>query len=163
MKNLTAFIGWLLVAVAACLYIFGIYSAIFQPVPNLDVTGKLIGYRIAEPFDTLTSSISAILLTNLGAVLGISITQPQSALANKTLITTNSLTVPPPLTKKDVIQLAAIVIYILALTACFIAWTVLVLQKSGAAIKPLVPLVEQHGKTLIGVISAYAAFLLAKP
>ncbi len=65
----------------------------------------------------------------------------------------------PPLTKREMIQFAGVLIYIITLAACFIAWAFSSFR-SEAHIQPVVPLVEQYGKTLIGVITAYIAFVL---
>ncbi len=156
-KQIPAIIGWLLLAVAFGLYLFGIYYAIFIPDPVIQ-NGIITGYSIPEPLDTLTTTIGAILLTNLGAVLGIAVSKPGSSLAGKTLIQKGA-EVPPPLTKREMIQFAGVLIYIITLAACFIAWAFSSFR-SEAHIQPVVPLVEQYGKTLIGVITAYIAFVL---
>lgn len=158
-KQIPAIIGWLLLAIAFGIYLYGVYYAIFIPDPVYDNARKLIGYTIPEPLATLTTTIGAILLTNLGAVLGISVSQPESALAGKTLISRKIKEEPPPLTKRELIQFAAVLIYIVTLLACFITWAHASFRNEDD-IKPVVPLVEQYGKTLIGVITAYIAFVL---
>jgi hypothetical protein len=141
MKQIPSIIGWILLIIAFGAYLYGIYFAIFTPVNEAD--GKL---SLPEPLDTLLTTLNAILLTNLGAVLGIAVTNQGSGLAGKMLLT-KSITIPPPLNQRELIQLVAVLIYLVALVACFIDWA------------PFIPLA---GKTLIGVITAYVAFILGK-
>jgi len=159
MKQLPSFIGWTLLVISLGMYCYGIYYAIFIPDAVTDSSGKIAGLTIPEPLDTLVAAISAILLTNLGAVLGISVTNPSSALAAKTLISKNMAEIPPPLSRRDIIQLTCVIIYIVVLLACFIKWAANTFQKP-AEVKLVVPFVQQYGKTLIGVITAYLAFVL---
>ena len=157
MKQLPAIIGWTLLFMAFAIYVYGISYAVFNPDEILDANKKLIGLSIPEPLDTLTATIGAMLLTNFGAVLGISISSQDSALA-KTIIQRN-ITVPVPLSKREAIQLMGVVIYLIVLIACFVKWAMCSFVKS-TDIRPVVPLVQQYGKTLIGVITAYIAFIL---
>ena len=157
MKQLPAIIGWTLLITALGLYLYGIYYAIFTPNEIKDKTGVITGYSIPEPLDTLVSTIGAILLTNLGAVLGISVSQPQSALAGKTLI--SAKTVESPMSKRELIQFIAVITYIVTLISCFITWAHYAFGKEPNTIH-IVPLIQQYGKTLIGVITAYIAFVL---
>ncbi|MEO6978242.1 MAG: hypothetical protein ABI113_07670, partial [Mucilaginibacter sp.] len=113
MKNLSSIIGWFLLLIALGLYLYGIYFAIFT-VPKKD------DHVLPEILDTLTASIGAILLTNLGAVLGISITQPKSGLAAKALMAKVEL--PDPMTRREIIQFTAVLVYLVTLVACFVAW-----------------------------------------
>lgn len=159
MKKLTSFVGWLLLTVAILLYLAGIYYAIFAP-QEISKDGMIIGLKIPEPLDVLTASIGAILLTNFGAVLGISIAKPQSAIASRILISSRVAVIPDPPTKKEDIQFLAVVIYLFTLIACFIKWLA-VETKSDDTSKLIVPFVEQYGKTLIAIISAYATFLFS--
>ena len=163
MKQLPSIIGWALLVIALGAYCYGIYYAIFTPdeIITKDPTGKITitGLSIPDPLDTLTSTIGAILLTNLGAVLGISITNQTSALAAKTLISRNITQIPPPLSKREMIQLISVLIYIIILVSCFVKWSINTFVKPDN-VKLVVPLVQQYGKTLIGVITAYIAFVL---
>ena len=153
MKNPSPLIGWFLLFIAVSLYLFGIYFAIFNATPQAGGTDV----KLPDVFDTLTASIGAILLTNLGAVLGISVSQPNSGLAGKTLMA--SANVPAPMTQRETIQFIAVLVYLVALVACFIAWAVNSFREKP---EPIAALVSQNGKMLIGVISAYVAFVLAK-
>jgi len=153
MKQIPSIIGWLLLAIAFSAYLYGVYYAIFTPFKGED--DKL---SIPDPLDTLLTTLSAILLTNLGAVLGIAVSNPNSGLAGKTLLT-RSITVPPPLSQREFIQLIAVLIYLLAMVACFIDWAY---SSFRVPLRPIVPFVSVTGKTLIGVITAYVAFVLGK-
>jgi|GEM_PF-1685494 len=159
MKKIPVIIGWFLLVIVFVLYLYGIFYAIFMPDEVLNSQKIIIGYTIPEPLDTLVSTIGAILLTNLGAVLGISVSQPQSGLAGKTLILSKSVKIPDPLTKRELIQIVSVMIYILTLIACFVAWGYSTFG-SSEDLKPVVPFVQLYGKTLIGVITAYIAFVL---
>lgn len=158
MKQLPAIIGWTLLTLAFSLYFYGIYYAIFTPDEIVDKVSKNVtGLGIPETLDTLTSTIGAMLLTNFGAVLGISISNKDSGLA-KTIIQRN-FAVPLPLSQREMIQLFCVVIYLIVLLACFVKWATTAFV-SPSSIKPVVPLVQQYGKTLIGVVTAYIAFVL---
>ena len=63
--------GWILVIIAFALYLFGLADAIVLSfsAPH----GRSVAW-LPVPLDMMVSSLGAILLTNLGAVLGISIT-----------------------------------------------------------------------------------------
>ncbi len=155
MKQIPFFIGWLLVLAAFGLYAYGIEQAIYQSLSKLPPGQKP---SIPEPLDVMVSSIGAILLTNLGAVLGISVTNPDSGLARKfLLIKAGAAPIPPPLNSREKIQYAGVIIFILALISCFIVWAKKGFSSDAAEIVSVIP---QLGKTLIGVVSAYLAFIL---
>lgn len=149
MKQIPSIIGWILLIIAFTAYLYGIYYAIFTPLKGND--GK---FSIPEPLDTLLTTLSAILLTNLGAVLGIAVTNPNSGLAGKTLFVKS---IPPPLTQREFIQLIAVLIYLVALIACFIDWAYSTFRANSLPVAAFIP---SAGKTLIGVITAYVAFVL---
>jgi hypothetical protein len=157
MKNFSSIIGWFLLLIALGLYLYGVSAAIFNLnlIPQKNAAGGITGYMLPEILDTLTATIGAILLTNLGAVLGISVTQPQSGLAAKTLMTKVAL--PNPITRREIIQLTAVLVYLVTLVACFIKWATNNFDNGNVA-----TLVSQNGKMLIGVISAYVAFAVGK-
>ncbi|RKR82092.1 hypothetical protein BDD43_2259 [Mucilaginibacter gracilis] len=157
MKNLTALIGWLLLFTGLALYLYGIAFAIFFPIEVIEA-GKPTAVRMPEALETLTTGIGAILLTNLGAVLGISITRPAAALARVALAPQQIPEIPEPMTRRELIQAAAVLIYIISLVACAIAWAAATFKEKP---DPIVTLIPQYGKTLIGVITAYLAFVLA--
>ncbi len=152
-KSLAIIIGWLLLIIAFSIYIYAIYVAIFHPInPNDPVK-----IHIPDPLNTLANMLGAILSLNLGAVLGISIVKPKSALAAMTLLNRNEALPPDPVTMRDIIQYIAVIIYLLALIACFIKWCTSSFIETP---KPVVELVVQNGKELIGVIVGYTAFVI---
>ena len=156
MKNLSSIIGWFLLLIALGLYLYGVFFAIkISLQANI---GKEIP-ELHEILDTLTATIGAILLTNFGAVLGISVTQPKSGLAGKMLI--NKVELPDPMTRREIIQFFAVLVYLITLVACFITWAINSFHADDQA-KPVATLVSQNGKMLIGVISAYVAFVLGE-
>ncbi len=63
MKQIPAIIGWFLIFIAFGLYIYGVYFAIFTPLS--EGADKVL----PEPLGLLTTSLGAVFLTNLGAVL----------------------------------------------------------------------------------------------
>jgi hypothetical protein len=155
MKNLSAILGWLLLLAGLAVYLFGIIDAMFLAKP-VTTAGQTI-LKIPDALETITTSIGAILLTNLGVVLGISVSKPASGLAKLTLIDTK-IEVPDPVTMREMIQFAAVLVYVVSLIACGVYWAV-----KGFEISPdkMVALIPQSAKTLLGVISAYLAYVLA--
>jgi peptidoglycan biosynthesis protein MviN/MurJ (putative lipid II flippase) len=146
-KQIASIAGWLLLFIAFGIYVYGIYFAIFL------AKGPI---KLPEPLDSLVTTISAILLTNFGAVLGIAIAKPASGLAQITLLgIKNSKT--EPITEREIMQYVAVLLYLTVLIACFIAWA-----HKNFTDKPedISALVVQHGKTLFGAIAAYIAFVL---
>lgn len=144
---------------AILLYLVGIYYAVFDPEEIIE-GGKVIGYKIPKPLDIPTTSMGAILLTNFGAVLGISITSPNSVMANKILLGQIVKNSNPP-TKTEKIQLLGVIVYLLTLIVCFIKWLVVEFDRD-ATIKLIVPFVEQYGKTLIAIVLAYATLVISE-
>jgi len=159
MKNFSSVIGWFLLLIALGLYLYGVSAALFNLnlIPQKDATGHITGYDLPEILDTLTATIGAILLTNLGAVLGISVMQPTSGMAAKVLIT--KIDLPDPITRREIIQLIAVLVYLVTLVACFVKWALSNFDNDPAK-DHVATLVSQNGKMLIGVISAYVAFVL---
>ncbi len=160
MKQIPTIIGWLLILIAFALYIYGLGLGIYCSFHE-DGGGKALA--LPEPLDIMVTSIGAIFLTNLGAVLGISITNPASALAAKTIPSVlkkgEEKAVIPPMNVKETIQYMAVLVFLLGLVSCFIAWACKEFISDPAKIYSIIP---QQGKTLIGVISAYMAFILGK-
>jgi hypothetical protein len=157
MKNIPSITGWFLVLLAFGLYVFGIGYGIYQSFPSSGTPVPL-----PDALDIMISSLGAILLTNLGAVLGISVANPSSALAKKIMPSfTNEATenVENPMNLREQLQYMAMFIYLLCLTACFICWAVKGFKSDAENVIVLIP---QMGKTLIGVITAYLAFILGK-
>lgn len=155
MKNIAAIIGWLLLIAGLGAYVFGIVFAIFFPIKTMEA-GVMV-YKIPEALETLTTSIGAILLTNLGAVLGISIAKPDASLS-RIALAPQKAPLPAPVTKREWIQIVAVLVYVITLIACGIAWAIASFKANP---DPIVALIPQYAKTLIGVITAYVAFVLA--
>lgn len=153
MKNLTALIGWILLVAGLGVYLCGIIFAIFFPIEDTQ-NGQVV-MLMPEALETVTTSVGAILLTNLGAVLGISIVKPNNGLAR---VAMKSISVPEPITMREAIQIAAVLLYIISLLACGIKWGIATFKQEP---DPVVALIPQYAKTLIGVITAYIAFVLA--
>lgn len=149
MNKIAPFIGWILLIIVFSVYLFGIYSAV--KLINIH-SGKLL-----EPLDTLTSSVDAMLLLNLGAVLGISVSKPGSGLAQILLINKPINEISEPIKKREVIQIFSVLIYLIVLVTCFITWAFNCFSDDNEKVSILV---MQNGKVLIAVITAYLAFVL---
>lgn len=156
MKNLTAIIGWILLVSGLTVYVYGISYAIFFPIEVQEKSTTIL--KIPETLETFTTSVGAILLTNLGAVLGISVVAPNAPIARIALSPAAFATVPTPISMREKIQVVAILIYVISLMACTLAWGVATFKAHPAPVAALIP---QYGKTFIGVITAYLAFTLA--
>lgn len=152
MKNLTAVTGWLLLIAGMGAYLYGICKAIWP----VYLPGKTEPFY-PEMLETITTSIGAILLTNLGAVLGISVTRPNTVMA-RIRLSPAAIAVPEPASQREKIQIAAVLIYVISLIACSVHWALSTFRATPVAVVSLIP---QYGKTLIGVISAYFALVLA--
>jgi hypothetical protein len=157
MKPLNALIGWFLLGVAFLFYGYGVYRAIevsWPPVNPNNISQYPVG------LDAAIASINAILLTNLGAVLGISISNPNSALARNILPAKGTVVAPAisaPMDSREQIQLLAVIIYLISLIACFVTWLV-----SGFETDPtkILAFVAQSAKMFIGVVVAYLTLIL---
>jgi hypothetical protein len=157
MKNVVAIIGWLLLAAGIGSFIYGIYFAIFLSY-EVEEHGLTV-LKMPETLEAITTGVGAILLTNLGAMLGISITQPAAKTTRIAFApSAMRITVIDPPTIRDWIQTGAVLIYVIALVACGIKWASATFKATPDLV---VPLISQNSKTLIGVVSAYFAFVLA--
>lgn len=155
MSKAVVFVGWLLLISALGFYGYGIFAAITLTLPS---SGIAIKYP--EFLSTSIGSIQALLLTNLGMLLGISVTSPSSNVAKFLKLTgQNQGVVPSPINLKEQIQLFALVIYILSLIACLITWI-----KVGFKTDPeiVVSVVTESSKMFIGVVLAYLTVILSK-
>ena len=150
-------IGWFLIATALAFFLYGVYNAIHISWDKMPGTDNL---PVSEGLDAGISSISAILLTNLGAVLGISITNRRSALARSILIRKqegNEREIIAPVNSREQVQMIGVLIYILSLTACFVTW---IHNDFSSDPKQILPFVSQSAKMFIGVITAYLTLVL---
>lgn len=159
-NSVTAYVGWLLLFSAFGFYVFGIGYAINISWSQTPITTALY----PEALSTAISSIQALLLTNLGVVLGISITRPTSSLAKTIMLQSNSNAqkgiledVPNPLAFREKIQLTAMVVYILSLIACLITWAHDGFSSIGTDV---LDTISQSGKMFIGVVLAYLTAVL---
>jgi hypothetical protein len=156
------YVGWFLILSAFCFYSYGLVEAIIlswsTSVP-VDYT------KYPETLSVTMSSIQTLLLTNLGVVLGISIAKPNSAMARQIMLNRSSTTteaekdIPDPLSLKDKIQLFALVIYIISLTACLVTWIV---NKFSSQPSDIVSIIAESGKMFIGVVLAYLTAVLGR-
>src|SRR5690242_17613691 len=125
MKNpVVSYVGWLLVLAAVIFYGYGIYEAIAMSLCE-KTTAEPIAYP--EVLSTTIGSMQTLLLTNLGIILGISIANPNSAMAKSLMLTKPKdglieKAPPPPMDIKEKVQMGALLIYIIALIACLITW-----------------------------------------
>ena len=171
MKNsIASYVGWLLLVAALGFYIYGMGKAIYLswPFKVLPTITTITPTPNPDPIPfwpelaTLLSSIQALLLTNLGMVLGISITNRNSTLAKalllNTAITKGIQTPPPdPMQLKEKIQVFAVIVYILVLIACLITW---IHNDFTSFPSEIVSVVAESGKMFLGVILAYLAALI---
>lgn len=158
--KIISYVGWILIAAALGFYIYGISNAVC-----LSWTGKEISTNAYPAVLASTmGSMQALLLANLGMVLGVSIAKPNSALANSVLLNSRGATEgqqasPPPLEVREKVQLFALVIYLLALIGCLITW---IHRGFSEDSKNIVPLIAESGKMFIGVVLAYLTAVLSK-
>ena len=128
-------------------FIYGISQACIKswPMANGD-------YLIPIFLSSTVTSIAAVLSTNLGAVLGITISNPTSSLRNlKTWNPINLFINPSP----TVFQTVACYVYIVSLTAAAIVWA-----HRQFVSENIVPLIPELTKSLLGVIVGVLAISL---
>lgn len=165
---ITASICWILLAGIFGLYGYGLFTAI-----DLSWKGDIATDAYPDALSTAINSLQALLLTNLGVLLGITVTKPNSTLA-RTLMPGGftrpvsagtgalpaALPAPPnPLTLREQIQLVALVVYIAGLIACTIAWGH---DKFTTDTKKIIDVVSTSGKMLIGVAISYLTAILSR-
>lgn len=156
----SAIVSWLLLIAAIGFYGYGVIEAIILSWPN-DVPVDYEKYP--EIISATVSTLQALLLTNLGMVLGISIAKPESALARNLMLGPSGnklgvtdLTDPTDIAEK--IQLFSMLIYIISLIACLITWG----HNSFATEKvAVVPVITESGKMFVGVVIAYFTVVLS--
>ena len=139
-----AYLMSFLIFVACALYIYGIYVACRESLLSRN--------SINEYLSSAITGIIAVLSTNLGAVLGITVTQTNSSF-NKTK-NWNPLTffTAPSVTT---IQIIACYVYILSLVVVTIVWIKLKFE-----IDTVVPIIPQMSKSLLGVVVGALAVAL---
>ena len=154
-----AYIGWLLIVASFGFYVYGIYEAIALSWQKEDI---IVG-QYPEVLSTTIGAIQALLLANLGILLGISIAKPESGVAKSLMLNTSKTKlagyVPPqPLQIKDKIQLFALVIYIFSLIACLITWGHDGFSTDSTKV---ISIISESGKMFIGVVLAYLTAVLS--
>jgi hypothetical protein len=156
MSKIITLVGWLLLVSALGFYAFGVYQAIAQTLVSSD--SQPVKYP--EFLATSIGSIQALLLTNLGILLGISVKAPTSGIARYLKLTggTQGVTASP-LELKEQIQLFAMVIYVISLIACLITWVSVDFVTDS---KLVVSLITESSKMFIGVVLAYLTVVLNK-
>ncbi len=159
MKNsIVSYVGWLLIAAALGFYVYGIYEAIRLSWPQYP---DIKEGAFHEVLSTTIGSIQALLLANLGIILGISIANPNSAIARQVMLNPTGGAVPqappPPMDLREKIQLFALVLYVLSLIACLITWIVNHFSSNPNHVISLIP---ESGKMFIGVVLAYLTAIL---
>jgi hypothetical protein len=160
MKNpIIAYSGWVLILGALAFYLSGIYQAIDltwqnRPLPD---SAKNLDYLFSS-----VSSIQAMLLTNLGVLLGISIKAPDSAVAQHLLLSKGTppnglASVKDPLQLREKIQLFALIVYLISLIGCLMAWIHVDFETRSTHVIATVP---ESAKMFIGVVLAYLSIAL---
>jgi hypothetical protein len=154
-----SYVGWLLVVAAFGFYVYGIYEAIILSWKETDIGEG----QYPEMLSTSIGAIQALLLANLGILLGISIARPKSSVAKSLMLNSSKEKAvgsipPPPLEIKDKIQLFALVIYIFSLIACLITWGH---DSFLSDSKKVVSIISESGKMFIGVVLAYLTAVLS--
>lgn len=155
--NLTFLVGWLFLIVIFGFYIYGIADAII-----LSISEKTD--KFSEFVATTISSMQALLLTNLGALLGVSVARPQSAVARNLFLGQNATTElteeeKDPLLFKEKVQMFALTIFMLSLIACLVTW---IIKEFNPEAGKVVPVVVDSCKVFVAVGLAYVALFLAK-
>lgn len=161
MKKGNALIGWFLIFLALGFYLYGVFEALVIAWEQKTNAQKVLITTMPEGIDTILTSFNALLLTNLGIVLGISVTMPSSALS-RSLIPRSTLRgaaggeVQDPLNSREQVQMVCLLAFLLALCACFVTWLVKEIWQG----KTIVPFVSQSAKTLAAVLLTYLSFVL---
>jgi hypothetical protein len=153
-QKVASMVGWLLVISAMAFYSYGLVEAI---TITLSITETNIK-NYPEFLSTTMASIQAMLLTNLGVVLGISVTNPGSGMARAVRFT-EATAVSSPLDSSDIIQLGAIIVFLLGLIACVVVWAI---KDFSYDPKVIVSVIPESGKMFAGVVLAYMALALKK-
>ncbi|MFV0604957.1 MAG: hypothetical protein ACK5NK_03855 [Niabella sp.] len=158
--KLVSYVGWLLFLSAIAFYLFSMGQAIVLswPFPQAPDNPAKINPVLA----TTVSSIQAILLTNLGIVLGISISKPESNLAKAMTLTTSNVrtkALASPMELKEKIQLFCVALFVIVLIACTITW---IKNNFADDASEVAPVIAESGKMFTGVVLAYFTALLSR-
>ncbi|MBP6416882.1 MAG: hypothetical protein KA330_10530 [Chitinophagaceae bacterium] len=149
MKKPIKYLLGFFIFIGCAIYIFGIVQAcIVSWHPDRPP------YEIPVFLSTTVTSIAALLATNLGAVLGISITKSNSLFGE--MKTWNPLTVfsdPEPTN----FQATVCYVYVFSLVACGVVWAIRGFEPDTTKIVPLLP---EMTKSLLGIIIGALAMAL---
>jgi hypothetical protein len=159
-NSILSYVGWLLLFATLGFYVFGIYEAIrlsWSALPGAET----INYH--PVLSSTIGAIQALLLANLGMLLGVSVSTPNSNIAHSLKLSASTanpeLAPPPPMDIKDKIQLFALAMYIISLIACLLTWIV---NNFSSDSKDVVSIIPESGKMFIGVVLAYLTAVLKK-
>ncbi|PSL27465.1 hypothetical protein [Dyadobacter jiangsuensis] len=152
-----AYIGWLLVGVISLFYTYGIIEAI-----RISWGAGPIAREYSEVLSAMVGSIQALLLANLGALLGISIADPSSNVARQLMLnrpTQQKANLNPPTASgvQEKVQLVAMVMYVISLIACLVTW---IMEDFSSESENVVSVISNSGKMFIGVALAYVTAVL---
>ena len=149
MKKPIKYLLGLFIFIGCAIYIYGIVLACIESWPKHPSP-----YEIPVFLSTTVTSIAALLATNLGAVLGITITKSNSLFGeSKTWNPLTAFSEPEPTN----FQATACYIYVLSLIACGIVWAYRGFEPDPTLIVPLIP---EMTKSLLGVIIGVLAMSL---
>lgn len=147
-KPITYLLG-LFIFIGCAIYIYCIALACIESWPRFQSV-----YEIPVFLSTTVTSIAALVATNLGAVLGITITKSNSLFGeSKTWKPLTAFSEPEPTN----FQATAFYIYVLSLIACGVIWAVRKFEPDPTLIVPLIP---EMTKSLLGVIIGVLAMSL---
>lgn len=149
---LASLIGWFLLISALGIYIYGIWAEIDKYCHN----GNGI---IHSELKDLIITLQTMLLANLGALLGISVANPQTSTAKKILFLTPSpgeeKRATDPKDVKMQIQLIASAVFLVSLVACVIAWIATDVKSPDEG-----SIVIHSVRMFLGTVLAYVAALI---
>ncbi|WP_373060014.1 hypothetical protein [Zunongwangia sp. H14] len=147
-KPITYLLGFL-IFIGCGAFVYGIAQACLKSWPH---HGN--DYEIAAFLSNTVTSIAAVLSTNLGAVLGITVSNPTSKFReSKSWNPLSLFTSPSP----SAIQTIACYVYILSLIAAAIVWAH---RDFITETNKIVPLIPELTKSLLGVIVGVLAISL---
>lgn len=159
-ERIISYAGWLLMLTASGFYGYGIFDAVILSWPKPPIPPD--AYHAV--LSTTIGTMQALLLANLGMLLGVSVSNPQSAVAralklNGTSAVGVDLAPLPPTDVKDKIQLFALVIYLISLIICFVTW---IRNDFSSLPADVISIVPESGKMFIGVVLAYMTAILRR-
>ncbi|QIL40572.1 hypothetical protein G7074_15640 [Pedobacter sp. HDW13] len=138
-----------LLSIGVAAYLYGVWIACSISWAPRDTPVSINSF-----LSSVVSSIAAVLATNLGAVLGISITKPQSPFGKLKNWTSFSLLANDGAT---IFQIIACFVYVLSLLAAAIVWVHTGFETESTKIISLIP---EMTKSLVGVIIGVMAISL---